>query len=187
MHLDDTDTTELLSLSAAGDHVAFAHLYDLTSARVYGLALRVLKDRHHAEEVVQESYLRFWQQADDYDPARGSVVNWMLTITHRRSVDRVRSEELHRRRAAGYSSASAAVPQPPVDETVVDHDDTQALNRCLRRLTALQRSTIEMSYFDGMTYPEVAATTSTPLPTIKSRIRDGLRSLRDCVKGGASC
>ncbi|MCF8609617.1 sigma-70 family RNA polymerase sigma factor [Gordonia sp. HY285] len=185
MHPSPTDGTELsrlLAASADGDHSAFARLYDLTNARVYGLALRVLNDRSHAEEVVQESYLHFWQQAHRYSSARGSVVNWMLTIAHRRSVDRIRSEELYRRRGSEYTSANTAVPSTPLVEVVEQHEETLTLRRCLGRLTNLQRDSIELSYFDGMTYPEVAAYTATPLPTIKSRIRDGLRSLRHCVK-----
>ncbi|GAA4681030.1 ECF RNA polymerase sigma factor SigK [Gordonia humi] len=178
------DLSRLLAESAGGDKTAFARLYDLTNARVYGLALRVLNDRSHAEEVVQEAYLHFWQQADKYSAARGSVVNWMLTIAHRRCVDRIRSEELYRRRGAEYASANAAVPSTPIVEIVERHDETRTLRRCLGRLTNLQRDSIELSYFSGMTYPEVAEHTSTPLPTVKSRIRDGLRNLRNCVKTG---
>lgn len=178
------DLPRLLAASAAGDQASFARLYDLTNARVYGLVLRVLKDRSHAEEVVQESYLRYWQQADQYSAARGSVVSWMLTIAHRRSVDRIRSEELYRKRGSEYANANASVPPTPVVELVEQHDETMTLRICLGRLTNLQREGIELSYFDGMTYPEVAAHTSTPLPTIKSRIRDGLRNLRNCVKTG---
>ncbi|WP_132993438.1 ECF RNA polymerase sigma factor SigK [Gordonia zhaorongruii] len=178
------DLAHLLVESAAGDHSAFARLYDLTSARVYGLVLRILHDRSHAEEVVQESYLRYWQHASEYDPARGSVISWMMTIAHRRSVDRVRSEELHRQRGSQYSTANTAVPPAPVTEPLEQREEAATLRQCLSRLTELQRNSIELSYFSGMTYPEVAAHTATPLPTIKSRIRDGLRSLRTCVKTG---
>ena len=179
------ELARLLSQSATGDHRAFARLYDLTSARVYGLVLRVINDRSHAEEVVQECYLRFWQHADRYDRDRGGVVNWMLTIAHRRSVDRIRSEQLHRTRSSEYATANAGVPPTPVEDAVERLEERVTLRHCLGRLTDLQRNSIEMSYFGGLSYPEVAAQTSTPVPTIKSRIRDGLRSLRDCVKTGA--
>lgn len=182
----EPDLTGLLSAAADGDREAFTALYDLTSARVYGLALRILADRSHAEEVVQESYLQCWQQADRFDARRGTALGWMMTITHRRAVDRVRAEQLHRRRSAEYASAGAAVPEPPVGEDVERRDEAVTLRQCLGLLTALQRSTIEMSYFGGMSYPEVAEHTDTPLPTIKSRIRDGLRRLRRCVSEGAS-
>lgn len=173
----------LLMASAGGDRAAFGRLYDLTSARIYGLALRVIRDVHYAEEVVQESYLQYWQKADQYHPERGSVITWMMTIAHRRAVDRVRTEELQQRKAAEYGAGNASTPHPIPLEVVVDREETRALRTCLDRLTELQRASIEMSYFSGMTYPEVAAVTATPLPTIKSRIRDGLRNLKKCMHG----
>ena len=174
---------DLLTASAGGDRAAFSHLYDLTSARIYGLALRVIRDVHYAEEVVQESYLQYWQKADQYQPSRGSVITWMMTIAHRRAVDRVRTEELQQRKAAEYGAGNASTPHPIPLEVVVDREETRTLHTCLDRLTELQRASIEMSYFNGMTYPEVAAVMSTPLPTIKSRIRDGLRRLKKCLHG----
>ena len=172
----------LLTASADGDRSAFAELYDLTSSRIYGLALRVVRDRNYAEEVVQEAYLQVWQKASNYQAGRGSVITWMMTITHRRAVDRVRREELQHRRLAEYGAADAAVNQPAVLDIVVDRDDAAALHGCLGKLTELQRNSIEMSYFNGMSYPEVAEHTDTPLPTIKSRIREGLRNLRNCLR-----
>lgn len=172
----------LLADCAAGDRDAFERLYDRTNARIYGLALRVIRDPHYAEEIVQESYLQFWKNASDYHPGRGSAITWMLTITHRRAVDRVRSEELHHRRSDEYGAASAAVPAATPIELIVEGDEANTLRGCLGDLTELQRSSIEMSYFDGLSYPEVAEQTSTPLPTIKSRIRDGLRRLKNCLR-----
>ncbi|MDL9944918.1 ECF RNA polymerase sigma factor SigK [Gordonia sp. ABSL11-1] len=172
----------LLADSAEGDRGAFAHLYDLTSARVYGLALRVVRDRNYAEEVVQEAYLQFWQKAAEYHPARGSVISWMMTIAHRRAVDRVRTEELQHRKVSEYESMNREPGTPVPLEIIVDREDGDELRTCLSRLTDLQRDSIEMSYFSGMTYPEVAEHTATPLPTIKSRIRDGLRKLRHCLR-----
>lgn len=180
---DGSRLADLLAASADGDRSAFAQLYDLTSSRIYGLSLRVIRDPNYAEEVVQEAYLQFWQKAADYHPSRGSVITWMMTIAHRRAVDRVRAEELHHRRSSEYGAANAAIPQSIPLEVVVDRDDASTLRGCLDRLTDLQRSSIELSYFNGMTYPEVAEQTSTPLPTIKSRIRDGLRRLKTCMGG----
>ncbi|MFW0784029.1 ECF RNA polymerase sigma factor SigK [Gordonia sp. CPCC 206044] len=174
--------TALLADSASGDRGAFAHLYDLTSARIYGLAVRVVRDRHYAEEVVQEAYLQFWENAGEYHPGRGSVISWMMTIAHRRAVDRVRAEETHSRKLGQYETSNPAPDAPAPLEVVIDREESQALRGCLDRLTDLQRDSIEMSYFDGMTYPEVAEHTSTPLPTIKTRIRDGLRKLRNCLR-----
>lgn len=172
----------LLAESARGDRTSFARLYDMTSSRIYGLALRVVVDRHYAEEIVQEAYLQFWQRAADYQPSRGPVISWMMTIAHRRAVDRVRSEELQHRKVAEFGTTDHRADAPAPLEIVVEREATTELRTCLNRLTDLQRDSIEMSYFGGMTYPEVAEHTATPLPTIKSRIRDGLRKLRDCLR-----
>lgn len=173
---------DLLASSAQGDRSAFTRLYDLTSPRIYGLALRVVYDRAHAEEVVQEAYLQFWQKAGEYRPERGSVISWMMTITHRRAVDRVRSEQVHRRRIADYGTENVEVPEASPLEVVEANEQAATLRNCMGQLTDLQRNTIAMAYFSGLSYPEVAEQTGTPLPTIKSRIRDGLRGLRNCLK-----
>lgn len=172
----------LLTGAAGGDRGAFARLYDLTSSRIYGLAFRIVRDRHYAEEIVQEAYLQYWQKAPEYHPARGSVISWMMTIAHRRAVDRVRSEELQQRKVADYGAANVSPPQAVPLEIVVAEDEAATLRSCMNELTDLQRDSIEMSYFNGLSYPEVAAETSTPLPTIKSRIRDGLRRLKNCLR-----
>jgi RNA polymerase sigma-70 factor (ECF subfamily) len=179
----DVDLSQLLTQASQGDRDAFARLYDRTSSRIYGLALRILRDRNHAEEVVQEAYMQYWQRAHEYDVSRGSVTTWMMTIAHRRAVDRVRTEELQRRRSAQYLAENGSVPTAPVTDAVLAHEESVTLRHCLGRLTDLQRDSIELSYFGGLSYPEVAAHTATPLPTIKSRIRDGLRRLRLCMGG----
>lgn len=173
---------ELLAAAAMGDRTAFSNLYDRTSSRIYGLAFRVVRDRQYAEEIVQEAYLQYWQKAGEYQPGRGSVITWMMTIAHRRAVDRVRSEELQQQRMSHYGALSVETPRNIPLEVVVQTDEARTLRTCLGTLTELQRSCIEMSYFGGLTYPEVARHTDTPLPTIKSRIRDGLRRLRTCLR-----
>ncbi|WP_018180541.1 ECF RNA polymerase sigma factor SigK [Jongsikchunia kroppenstedtii] len=177
----DVDLSHLLTQASNGDREAFARLYDRTSSRIYGLALRILRDRNHAEEVVQESYMQYWQRAHEYDVSRGSVTTWMMTIAHRRAVDRVRTEELQRSRSAQYIAENGTVPAAPVTDAVLAQEESDTLRQCLGRLTDLQRNSIELSYFGGLSYPEVAEHTATPLPTIKSRIRDGLRRLRLCM------
>ncbi len=174
---------DLLVSVAGGDRASFTRLYDLTSSRIYGLAVRVVRDRHYAEEVVQEAYLQYWQRAADYEPARGSVITWMMTIAHRRAVDRVRSENMQTERMSEYGARNAepeGAQNIPLEE-VVRAAEVSAVRTCLGHLTDLQRGSLEMSYFGGLTYPEVAARTDTPLPTTKSRIRDGLRRLRICL------
>ncbi len=173
---------DLLESASTGDRAAFTRLYDLTSSRIYGLAFRVVRDREYAEEIVQEAYLQYWQKADQYHAARGSVLTWMMTIAHRRAVDRVRSEQLQQDRMSDYGAVSVETPRNIPLELVVHADEARTLRTCLGELTDLQRSSIEMSYFGGLTYPEVAQQTETPLPTVKSRIRDGLRRLKQCLR-----
>lgn len=180
------DPGRLLELSAAGDLDAFARFYDLLAPRVHGLALRVLRDPGYAEETVQEVFLQVWKQAADYRPSLGSVQSWVLTITHRRAVDRVRSESSAARRdeadAAAEITRSADIAEQVTEQISRDEDATE-VRRCLGTLTDNQRQSIEMAYFSGLTYREVAEQLGAALPTIKSRIRDGLRRLKSCLGG----
>ncbi len=162
---------DLLESASTGDRAAFTRLYDLTSSRIYGLAFRVVRDREYAEEIVQEAFLQYWQKAGEYHPARGSVITWMMTIAHRRAVDRVRSEQRQQDCISDYGAASVETPRNIPLEVAVHADEARTLRTCLGELTELQRNSIEVSYFGGLTYPEVAQQTATPLPTVKSRIR----------------
>ena len=122
---------DLLTSASTGDRAAFTRLYDLTSSRIYGLAVRVVRDREYAEEVVQEAYLQYWQKAGEYHPARGSVITWMMTIAHRRAVDRVRSEQLQQDRMSAYGAASVETPRNIPLEVVVRADEARTLRACL--------------------------------------------------------
>lgn len=183
------DPGRLLELSATGDLDAFARFYDLMSPRVHGLALRILRDSGYAEETVQEVFLQVWKQAADYRPPLGSVQSWVLTITHRRAVDRVRSESSSTRRDEA-DAAAGPVATDDIAEQVTDQisrdEDATAVRDCLGTLTENQRQSIEMAYFSGLTYREVADRLGAALPTIKSRIRDGLRRLKSCLGGALS-
>lgn len=180
------DPGRLLELAAGGDLQAFGRFYDLMAPRVYGLALRILRDPGYAEETVQEVFLQVWKQAADYRPSLGSVQSWVLTITHRRAVDRVRSESSATRRDEA-DAASAPVHTEDVAEQVTEQisrdEDAAQVRHCLGTLTDTQRESIEMAYFSGLTYREVAEQLGAALPTVKSRIRDGLRRLKTCLGG----
>lgn len=184
-----TDPGRLLELAASGDLQAFGRFYDLMSPRVYGLALRVLRDPGYAEETVQEVFLQVWKQAADYRPSLGSVQSWVLTITHRRAVDRVRSESSAARRdevdAATDFTRSGDIAEQ-VTEQISRDEDAAEVRRCMGTLTDNQRESIEMAYFNGLTYREVSEQLGSALPTIKSRIRDGLRRLKNCLGGELS-
>jgi RNA polymerase sigma-70 factor, ECF subfamily len=164
---------------AKGDQAAFEVLYDQLAAPVYGLIRRVLRNPSQAEEVTQEVLLEVWRTASRFDPARGSATTWVLTIAHRRAIDRVRAEEA----ATAREQRTAQLPVAPdqVAETVEASMDAERLRRCLAGLTELQRESITLAYYGGYSYAQVAALLSTALGTIKTRIRDGLTRLRDCL------
>lgn len=153
---DGTLLSQLLVSVADGDREAFTRLYDLTSSRIYGLAVRIVRDRHYAEEVVQEAYLQYWQNAGDFDPARGAAITWMMTIAHRRAVDRVRTEDMQAERISDYG-ATTAEPDTPRNiplEVAVAAEEVRTLHAGLGQLTDLQRECIEMSYFGGLSFPK---------------------------------
>lgn len=178
---DPPGPDELLRQSARGDERAFAALYDLLAPRVYGLAKRVVRDAAQAEEVAQEALVEVWRTASRFDPARGSATSWVLTITHRRAVDRVRSAQAGAERERRVAAASVDTPYDDVVEEVTASLEQQQVRRCLKGLTELQREAITLAYYGGYTYREVAEKLDTALPTIKTRMRDGLIRLRDCL------
>ncbi|MEU7473160.1 sigma-70 family RNA polymerase sigma factor [Streptomyces sp. NPDC012403] len=179
------EADELLVLVAGGDQKAFEDLYGLVSGPVYGLVRRVVRDPAQSEEVAQEVLLELWRSAARFDPGRGSALSWVLTLAHRRAVDRVRSA-----RAAGEREQREARrgPGPAFDQVAEEVEaglEREWVRRCLDRLTALQRQSVTLAYYDGYTYREVAERLSLPLGTVKTRMRDGLTRLRDCLGGAA--
>lgn len=173
----------LLKSTAAGDQEAFTHFYRETSPRVFGLALRVLRSPAAAEETTQEVFLQVWSSAERYDPALSSPIGWLMMITHRRAVDRVRSESSAAGREIVYGHAHLGRDHDIVAETVGQRMDEQAVRDCLDTLTSTQREAVALAYYSGRTYREVADHLASPLPTVKSRIRDGLKRLQDCLTG----
>jgi RNA polymerase sigma-70 factor, ECF subfamily len=180
--MDETvtvDPNDLLRRVARGDEAAFAAFYDHVAARVYGLVRRVLRDPAQAEEVAQEALVETWRTASRFDPAKGSATGWTLTIAHRRAVDRVRSEQASSDRMRRV--AVSDVPFDSVAEQATAEIEYQQVRRCLGNLTALQREAIDLAYYQGHTYREVAELLDTALPTVKTRMRDALIRLRDCL------
>ncbi len=175
---------ELLKRSGRGDEGAFAQIYDAMSARAYGLALRVVRDPSQAEEVAQEAFLEIWRTASRFDPAKGSAVSWMLTMVHRKSVDRVRSAEASTRRDTTYHQTSQGVDHDSTAEAAQASMEARRVRQALGSLTEVQREALELAYFKGYTHTEVATMLDIPVGTAKTRIRDGLIRLRDTMGVG---
>ncbi|MFF3497150.1 ECF RNA polymerase sigma factor SigK [Streptomyces sp. NPDC002795] len=177
----EPDLEEQLALVAQGDREAFAVVYDAVVAPVFGVVCRLLRDHAQSEEVAQEVLVEVWRTAARYRADRGTVRNWVLTLAHRRTVDRIRSVEA----AAARDHRVALLDRVPefdeVSEQVEGQLEREQLRRCLRSLSEIQRQSVTLAYYGGLTYKEVAETLSTPLGTIKTRLRDGLIRLRDCL------
>ncbi|MDO7868041.1 ECF RNA polymerase sigma factor SigK [Nocardioides jiangxiensis] len=178
------DLAALLRRSSRGDETAFAALYDAMASRVYGLLLRVVRDPAQAEEVTQETFLEIWRTASRFDPARGSAVAWMLTITHRKGVDRVRSAEAATRRDTTYHRETQPVEHDVTAEEATASLEAGRVRQALQTLTPTQREAVELAYLGGYTHTEVATMLDLPLGTAKTRIRDGLIRLRDTMGVG---
>ncbi|MFI1917860.1 sigma-70 family RNA polymerase sigma factor [Nocardia sp. NPDC020380] len=166
-----------------GDRAAFTELYRLTSHRVFGLAVRMLGNRFTAEEVTQEVYLQTWALASRYDAGISSPMGWLMMLTHRRAVDRIRIDRSAIDREIAFGHLHLGQDRDVVLEEVEQSHDEAAVLNCLDVLTPLQRETIALAYYGGRTYSEVAAHLGAPVPTVKTRIRDGLKRLADCLLG----
>ncbi|MFI1931722.1 sigma-70 family RNA polymerase sigma factor [Streptomyces sp. NPDC020330] len=175
------DLQELMVRVARGDQDAFAALYDAVSGPVLGLVRSVLRDPAQSEEVAQEVLVEVWRTAPRFRASRGSAMNWVLTLAHRRAVDRVRSAEA----AAAREHKAALLDRTPAFDEVSEQVETrlerEQVRRCMRTLSELQRESVTLAYYRGLTYREVSELLAAPLGTIKTRLRDGLIRLRDCL------
>ncbi|MCW5252349.1 ECF RNA polymerase sigma factor SigK [Streptomyces sp. SHP 1-2] len=178
---DPGDLTEIMGKVAHGDKQAFSVLYDALAPLVFGIVVKVVRDRAQSEEVAQEVMIDLWRQAARYRPEAGSVTTWATTIAHRRSVDRVRSAQASAEREQAQAAREHTAAFDEVTEQVETRLESEQVRRCLRGLTELQRQAVTLAYYRGLTYREVAEALRTPLPTIKTRMRDGLIRLRDCM------
>lgn len=169
---------ELLLRVAEGDQAAFARLYDMLSPRAFGLILRVLVDRSQSEEVLQEVFLEIWQSASRFAPNKGQGRSWVLTIAHRRAVDRVRSAQASTDRDVKAGFRDIGVAHDGVAEEVELRIEGQRVSEALATLPDPQREAITLAYFGGYSQSEIAALVGAPLGTIKTRMRDGLSRLR---------
>lgn len=180
-----TDTGEDLSIEsllrdvADGDRSAFAVLYDRIAPRVMGLVVRLLRDRAQSEEVTQEVFLEIWQSAAKFDSQRGSGMAWVLTMTHRRAVDRIRSSQKSHERDLRIGARDIERDFDGVSESVEIRVENERVKRAMSRLTPLQREAVVLAYYGGHTHSEMAEILAIPLGTVKTRLRDGMIRLRD--------
>lgn len=172
---------ELLVRSSRGDEAAFAELYDLTSVRIHGLVLRVIRAPDLAAEVVQEVYVELWRLSARYRAEEGSAMGWMCTVAHRRAVDRIRSVQRDTVRDDRWSQGEQAEDSDDVWAAVEHRLDVEQVRRGITSLTPAQREALTLAYYGGYTHTQVADLLDLPLGTTKSRIRDGLIGLRDAL------
>jgi RNA polymerase sigma-70 factor, ECF subfamily len=171
---------------AGGNDQCFAELYDLTLRRVYGTVLRVLRSPEHAEEVTQEVYVDVWRQAPRYSPDKGSVMGWIVTMAHRRAVDRVRSTSSEVARDERYAYTAVQREGDDVWESVAQNHDVERVRRALAKLTPVQQEAVRLAYLQGLTQRQISDLLNLPIGTVKTRMRDGLRRLGDALRAEQS-
>ncbi len=170
----------LVTRMAAEDQQALSELYDRHRVVVFSLALRILGDRAEAEEVLSDVFFQAWRSAAGFDPLRGSVSAWLMTLCRSRAIDRLRRRERREGKLApGDPEAATAVPSPAEAEEAMDvRAHRTRIRSALSMLTADQRAALDLAYYGGLSHSEIAAQLGQPLGTIKTRIRQGLLSLK---------
>jgi len=171
-----------LARVAGRDRAALQIVYQDTSAKLFGVCLRILNDRSEAEEVLQEVYVTVWRKAASFDPARASPITWLVAIARNRSIDRLRAAAGGRRMEPIAAAEEVRDPAPAAVDLVEAAQQSSRLDLCLEQLEARQSTAIRSAFLDGNTYEELAERMKVPLGTMKSWIRRGLLKLRDCLE-----
>jgi RNA polymerase sigma-70 factor, ECF subfamily len=175
---DESSPERLIALSAAGDRGAFRELYRAFSPAAYGLALRVLRDEHLAQDALQEAFIQVWTEAARFDSRSGSARAWIMTLVHRRSVDRVRRDQSDRQRGRAWGVGQLDTDHDSVAEIVELRAEHRRVRSALAALTPVQRQALDLAYQRGMTQTQIASHLDIPLGTAKTRLRDALLRLR---------
>ena len=173
----------LLSLSGQGDRAAFQSLYEATSAKLFGLSLRILNRRDLAEEALQDSFINIWHHAQNYRPEKAAVMTWMTTIVRNKCFDLLRSMPKEAQLLDEESLDDWASDDLGPLEKITEQNESKLLLNCMNNLAPLQRQAIALSYFHGMAHEQLAQHLAQPLGTIKTWIRRGLTALKSCLQG----
>ncbi len=178
----DDELLDLLLLSGRGDQNAFADLYRQTASRLFAVALRMLSRRDLAEETLQEAYVNIWHHARDYDASRGRVVTWMSSIVRYKAIDRLRRKTVQEDPLDERQWEAFDAHEPGPLDLALQGGDAAALDVCIEDLSEMQRRSIMLAFFQGLTHQELTQTLGKPLGTVKSWIRRGLQSLKQCLQ-----
>jgi len=188
------DLARLLARTGLGDRAAFATLYERTSAHLFAVVLRIQRDRAQAEDILQEVYVNVWRAARSFDAAQSQPLTWLTSIARNRSIDSLRRVQARPKIETGAGDLAGDAEEESVYDTVADESpgppdllsrasDARALGRCMEALTALQRQSLALAFYQGLSHAEVAEHMRQPLGTVKSWVRRALLALKDCLQG----
>ncbi len=179
---DASELTILLNRASGGDRAAFDRLYEASSAKLFGVVLRITRDRGRAEEVIQEAYVKIWRSAGRFDPDRASPITWMATIARNTAIDSVRRLS---REAAGSDADMTAIPdKAPLQDAALEAGELQSqLHACLETLEPAHRDAVKLAYLEGLSRQELADRLAMPVGTIKTWLHRSLKRLKDCLLG----
>lgn len=180
--MDRRGLERLLAQVGRGDAQAFERLYHATSAKLFGVCLRLLPERSDAEDVLQDAYAAVWRKAAQYDATIASPISWLAMIAHNKAIDRLRSDGSARNVVPIEFAADVGDTAPTAPQLAEQAGEVRRLDQCLQQLEARRRALIRTAFFDGATYEELARRTDTPIGTVKSWIRRGLLQLRTCLE-----
>lgn len=183
--ISTAEDREAVARMIDGDQNGLAALYDRHGRFVYSLALRIVRDQADAEDVTQDVFVQVWRQADRFDPARGSVVGWMLTITRARAIDVLRRRGTRPTSVGDVTAFDTSDDTPGQDMQIAWAQRTREVRTALESLPLLQRLAVELAFFDGLTHAQIAEQLDVPLGTVKTRVRHGLLRLRDRLAGSS--
>jgi RNA polymerase sigma-70 factor (ECF subfamily) len=180
---DQTRLVSALHLAASGNSSGLRLVYDLTSAKLFGICLRISGDRQAAEDILQDVYVKVWRRAAAFDTERASPISWLATIAHNAAIDWRRTQSRHD--TLPDDETGAIADDAPLADALLERDEENArLLACLDGLEATQSGAIRRAFLDGLTYQQLSDQTNTPLGTIKSWIRRGMQKLKECLGDG---